>query len=229
VRAIAPDVYEIPLTRVRAHLICDDGLTLIDAGLARSRPRIARAVESLGRSLDELDRVVCTHCHPDHAGGAFELLDDDVDLVMHPADLERVSVTFREALRRPSRGRFFAALTRTPTRAVPVKDGDVLPVLGGLHVVHTPGHTPGSICLYAPRHRLLFVGDALQARFGRIGFASRLYSDDYVGARDAVKRLAELEVETIVFSHYPPWRHDAAAVLRELAARAASSGSAEVR
>jgi glyoxylase-like metal-dependent hydrolase (beta-lactamase superfamily II) len=67
---------------------------------------------------------------------------------------------------------------------------------------------------------LLFVGDALQARRGRVGFASRLYSDDYAGARASVKRMAELDVETIVFSHYPPWREDANGMLRELAARA---------
>jgi glyoxylase-like metal-dependent hydrolase (beta-lactamase superfamily II) len=111
-------------------------------------------------------------------------------------------------------------MTRAPGRSGTVTDGDVLPVLGGLRVVHTPGHTPGTICLYAPRDRILFVGDALQARRGRVGFASRLYSDDYAGARAGVKRMAELDVETIIFSHYPPWRHDANSVLRELAARA---------
>jgi glyoxylase-like metal-dependent hydrolase (beta-lactamase superfamily II) len=140
---------------------------------------------------------------------------------MHPADIDRMAVTPSEALRSPSRGRVFAAMTPVPRRTVPVNEGDVLPVLGGLHVIHTPGHTPGSICLYAPRDGLLFVGDVLQARFGRVGFASRLYSDDYALARASVQRLADLHVETIVFSHFPPWRRGAQDVLRALASEAA--------
>ena len=101
--------------------------------------------------------------------------------------------------------------------STPLVDGDVLPVLGGLEVVHTPGHTPGSVCLYARRDRLLFVGDALQHRFGRVSFASSLYSDDVAEARASVKRMAALDVVTIVFAHYPPVVEGATATLARLA------------
>ena len=94
-------------------------------------------------------------------------------------------------------------------------------MLGGLQVVHAPGHTPGSVCLYVRRHRLLFVGDALQVIRGRVTFASRVFSEDLPLARASVARLAELDVETIAFSHYPPWRDGANGVLRGLADRAA--------
>jgi glyoxylase-like metal-dependent hydrolase (beta-lactamase superfamily II) len=80
---ISPGVYEISLTRVRAHLIVEEELTLIDAGLSRSRARIAHAIESLGRALPELTRVICTHGHPDHAGGAPELMDAGAEILMH--------------------------------------------------------------------------------------------------------------------------------------------------
>jgi glyoxylase-like metal-dependent hydrolase (beta-lactamase superfamily II) len=103
---------------------------------------------------------------------------------------------------------------------VPIEDGEVLPVLGGLRVIHTPGHTPGSVCLYGPRDRVLFVGDTLQRRFGRVSFASALYSDDHAAARRAVQRLAELDVETIVFSHFAPLTEGAEGVLAGLVRRA---------
>ena len=84
------------------------------------------------------------------------------------------------------------------------------PRFGGLEVIHTPCHTPGSVCLHGHRDRVLFVGDTLQRRFGRVSYASALYSGDVTAARRAVKRLASLDVNTIVFSHYhvPPalWR-----------------------
>src|SRR5947208_2623019 len=82
---------------------------------------------------------------------------------------------------------------------LPIEDGDVLPVLGGLEVIHTPGHTAGSVCLYAARDRLLFVGDALECRRGKVGFASAIFSDDVAQARASVKRMAERDVNTIIF------------------------------
>jgi glyoxylase-like metal-dependent hydrolase (beta-lactamase superfamily II) len=124
---------------------------------------------------------------------------------------------------RPTRARLLAWSTPTPPsdRLHPIDGGAVLPALGGLRVIHTPGHTPGSICLYAEGPRALFVGDALQVTRGRVDFANSVASTDISTARRSVRRLAELDVDTIVFSHYEPWRRDATAALAELAARAA--------
>ncbi len=215
-----PDVAPIQLLRVRAHLVLEDRLTLIDCGYAGSGTRIVNAIERHGRSIDELDRLICTHGHPDHAGSARELADRGVQVLIHPSDAARLRTGWKDALTRPSRGRVFAAMTPDVQRTEPLLDGQVLPVLGGLEVIHTPGHTAGSVCLYGRRDRVLFVGDALGARFGRLTFASRLYSDDLATARRQVQRLASLDVKTVIFSHYPPLEEKAADALAALAARA---------
>lgn len=214
------DVAEIQLTRVKAHLVLEPELALIDCGYAGSRERIARAIAAQGRMVEHLVRVVITHGHPDHAGSARELAEAGIPVLIHPADAEGLRTTWRDAIRRPSRGRVFSAMTPELPEVVPMEDGDVLPMLGGLRVVHTPGHTPGSVCLYGARDRVLFVGDTLQRRFGRVSFASALYSDDYAAAKRAVKQLADLDVETIIFSHYAPLSEDAAGALANLARRA---------
>jgi glyoxylase-like metal-dependent hydrolase (beta-lactamase superfamily II) len=213
-----PRVHAIQLRRVMAHLILEPQLTLIDCGYRGDGIRIEAAIAEQGRSIIDLSRVVCTHGHPDHAGSAQELALAGVRILIHPADAEQLRVSWRDALRRPSRGRIFAAMTPEPPEFVAIRDGEVLPILGGLEVIHTPGHTPGSVCLYGARDRVLFVGDTLQRRWGRVSHASRLYSDDATGARRAVKRLASLDVETIVFSHYPALRQGAAETLARLAA-----------
>jgi glyoxylase-like metal-dependent hydrolase (beta-lactamase superfamily II) len=214
---VAPGVHEIALTRVKAHLIIEQELSLIDAGYRGSRRRIGRAIAGQGRTMDELARVVCTHGHPDHAGSARALALSGATILMHPADAAGLKTGWRIALRHPSRGRIFAAMTPEPPEIIPIIDGDVLPVLGGLEVVHTPGHTPGSVCLYGSRDRVLFVGDVLQRRLGRVSYASGLYSDDHAAAKRAVKRLAALDVNTIVFSHFPTLREDAGGTLARLA------------
>ncbi len=210
-------------------LIAEERLTLIDAGMVGSRLMLERYLRQIGRRLDELERIICTHGHPDHIGGLRDLVRgrDDVSVLMHPDDLAGLRLPLREALasagdRAIRRGRIIQYLTRTPARATTVEDGDTLPVLGGLRVVHTPGHTPGSICLYSPAHRLLFTGDVLQVVGGRLTYAHAFFSHDHAGACSSIERLAALDVEIIALSHYPPWRTDANAALADLAARAAS-------
>ena len=142
--------------------------------------------------------VVLTHNHSDHAGGLPDLEPTLTRATVHIGRADGGSLT-----------------STLPLRLV--DDGDEV---FGLSVVATPGHTPGSICLWAPRHRLLFTGDVLQVRWGRLTYASAFFSHDYPAARAAVARLATLDVETIALAHYGLWRRDAHERLRALAAAA---------
>jgi len=218
---IVPGVHAVRLLSGYVHLISEPQMTLIDTGLIGSGRVVERYLRRIGRSADDLARIICTHAHPDHIGAVRELAGDrEVEVLMHPADLAGLNVTLRDAVANRNRGQLIAYFTRHPGEATSLADGQLLPVLGGLQVVHTPGHTPGSICLYAARHKLLFTGDALQVIRGKVTFASAVFSEDLPLARASVARMAELDVETIAFSHYPPWRKGANSVLRDLAARA---------
>ncbi len=198
---LLPNLHAVKLLSCTGFLITEERLTLIDAGLPGSRLPLERYLRRIGRSLDELERIVCTHGHPDHIGGVRELAATGVDVLIHPDDLAGLEVTFRDAVRARSRGPLLHYLTPHPGETVPVDHGDVLPVLGGLTVVHTPGHTPGSICLWSPRHRVLFTGDVLQVVRGRLTYASSIFSHDYPAARQSVARLAELDPRLNAMAH----------------------------
>ena len=225
---IAPAVHQVRMLGADAFLLVEEHLTVIDAGMVGSRLMLERYLRRMGRDLGDLTRIICTHGHPDHIGGVRELVGDrdDVEVLIHPADLAGLQRPWRDALDRAEpiaerRGRIIQFLTRTPAAATTVDDDAVVPVLGGLRVVHTPGHTPGSICLYLERERIVFTGDVLQVIRGRLTYAHSFFSHDHAGARLSVERLAALDVETIALSHYPPWRDRARDTLRDLAARAA--------
>jgi glyoxylase-like metal-dependent hydrolase (beta-lactamase superfamily II) len=217
---LMPNLHAVKLLGCTGYLITEDRLTLIDAGLPGSKRPLQRYLRRIGRSIDELDRVLCTHGHPDHAGSARELAAAGAEILIHPDDLARLDVSLREVIRQRSHSTLWNYLTPHPGEARPLEDGDTLPVLGGLTVIHTPGHTPGSVCLWAPQRGLLFTGDVLQVRRGRLTFASSVFSHDYPAARSSVARLAHLDVRMIAMAHFAPWTADCQATLTELAARA---------
>jgi glyoxylase-like metal-dependent hydrolase (beta-lactamase superfamily II) len=186
-------------------VILEDEITVIDAGMRGSLRLLHAAIAVLGRSPREIRRFVITHAHPDHLGGAC-----GAEVLLHPADRVRAL--------RPNAGALVRRLTRLPATA-DLAHGDVLPVLGGLRVVHTPGHTPGSVCLHAPAYGLLFCGDALwRDRAGRLHQPNRFWSEDLATARSSVGALERLDVGTILFAHRPPLPH-ADRALRDLVAR----------
>lgn len=217
---LLPSLHAVKLRGCTGYLVAGDRLTLIDAGLPGSRRPLERYLRRIGRSMDELERVICTHGHPDHAGGARELAAAGAEILIHPDDLAGLEVGLRELLRQRTPGALWNFLTPHPGAATPILDGDVLPVLGGLQVIHTPGHTPGSVCLWAPQHGVLFTGDVLQVRGRRLTYASSAFSHDYAAARSSVARLAQLDVRMIAMAHFRPWVVDCRAALQELATHA---------
>lgn len=99
---------------------------------------------------------------------------------------------------------------------IQLEGSEVLKPLGGLRVVYTPGHTPGSISLFSPVKKMLIVGDALD-RCGRgILPPHKMISTDMRQAVDSIREIARLDFDILCFGHGRPFIGDAHAKVQRL-------------
>lgn len=225
IREVVPGLYQVRTRGSRVYLVVDERITIIDTGSPGSGPRIVEALRALGRSPDEVETIVITHYHIDHVGGLPELQRFlPARTAVHA--VEAPYIVSDDPLPNPFRHPLLARLTepfllrQDPGAArvdLALRDGDELPGLGGMRIVHAPGHTAGSISIYFPERGVLLVGDAMQYRFGRLMLPNRLFTQDMRQAAESIRKLAELDYDTLCFSHFRPILRHADKRVRELA------------
>ncbi len=135
-------------------------LVLIDAGAGNSAAAIVRNVESLGLDPDRISTIVLTHCHIDHVGGAAAIRDrTGARIVMHELDAVPVEAGDQRLTAAHWYGVRFQPL---PVDLKFSGHSETLSVGGrDLVLLHTPGHTPGSLSAYLDKDgkRVLFGQD----------------------------------------------------------------------
>lgn len=193
---VAPGVFTLPgqsLGRVYV-LEGDDGLTLVDTGLARRSRNLLTHIEGAGRRIGDVRRVLLTHVHRDHLGGLRSLQSNsDIEVITMADNIGQLQGQIRG-----------------------VGDGDVISELfGGLTVLGTPGHLPGHASFWLPERGVLFAGDTLASLCGLGILPSRL-QHDVAQVKQDVQRLARLEPLAICCGHGPPVTRHAASRLHDV-------------
>lgn len=209
---LAPDVWRIPLVRdlVNGFVLRDDDgqVTLVDMGVSRSGPKVLAALSAIGSAPSEVTRLVLTHAHPDHAGGAAHVARaTGRGFTVHHDDAAYASEgTSPPRDRSFLLGRLFDRMTRPGKDFEPVvveremTDGEVLPVAGGLRVVHTPGHSPGHVSLLHESTRTLITGDAIFNVLG-LRWPIRAFCTDFRMTQETAHVLGELDYDVAAFTH----------------------------
>ena len=182
---------------VSAYLLVRGGeAALVDTGVAGSAAAIEGALTGIGLGWDAVAHVVLTHHHGDHQGSLGEVIQ-----------------------RAPSAAAYAGAEDVASISGAPsvnaVGDGDRV---FGLQVIHTPGHTAGSISVLDPAAGVLFAGDALRVDGGKPSLPGAQFTIDMDEARRSIVKLGALTFETLLPGHGDPIESGAAALVAQLGA-----------
>ncbi len=171
-----------------------DGPTrvLIDPGHRNLFDHVKKGLGEIGLTLEDIGLIVCTHGHPDHIEAAQLFKESHTLLTLHQKEWQ-----FLKSMDQQIRAAIGINLDSISPDFF-LNEGDISLNDIDLIVLHTPGHSPGSVSLYWPDQKLLFTGDLVfKEGLGR----TDLPGGDSALLKESVKRLAELEVEWLLPGH----------------------------
>jgi len=178
------------------YIIKGDSLVLVDPGTAENHAVLVQQITSAGLNPQDISLIINTHCHYDHAGGDAKLKElCNAKLAIHSLD--------KLALENPDSETTCASLfEKTMTHLVVDQNLEEGDVLAGFKVLHTPGHTTGSICLYHEIEKILISGDTIfnANSFGR----TDLPSGSAEQLKASLEKLSKLDIKIILPGHEAP-------------------------
>jgi len=138
----------------------------------------------MGIGLEDINLIIATHIYPDHIEAVKSFSSLSTMVTIHEEEYRY----FKETIARSPQCEFDFFLTEGSLTAGGVE----------LKIIHTPGHSPGSICIYWPLHKALFAGDVI--------FEGGVGRTDLPGGRidqlkDSIRRLSSLNAEFLLPGH----------------------------
>lgn len=209
---IIPGIYMADGIRgCHVYAIVDNGVTIVDTGMGGNDKKILDMIKGLGYGPSDVKRIIITHCHMDHTGSLKALKDEtkavvmageaDSDVIEGKKPMEVPKMPMPMGLLVPLLMPFFKGKPAPVDQRL--KDGDTIPVLGGLKVVGLPGHSPGNIGLYSPSKKLLFSSDTLRMKDGE--FTRPLNYDNFKDqSLGSIKKMGSLDYEIMLSGHNDP-------------------------
>ena len=181
---------------VYVYMIYGREITLIDSGVASSAGIILEYLRNTGRNPEEISLMILTHGHPDHIGAAKAIKEiSGCSVAAHGADRVWIENPDQQLKDRPVPG--FYSLVKGSVRVDRIlNEGDVLYLEPEMHldVLHTPGHSPGSISLWMQEEGVLFSGDAIT-----LAGEMPIY-DDIKSSMASIQRLKAIEGINLLLS-----------------------------
>jgi glyoxylase-like metal-dependent hydrolase (beta-lactamase superfamily II) len=149
-------------------------------------------MEQDGISMDPVELVISTHCHPDHLEAVPSIVNGNPKATMHKKEYEYLQ----------DEGAALYQMMGIPIPSIPVEfflqEGTLQVGPHQYQIIHTPGHSPGAISIYWPQRKALVTGDLLfAAGVGRTDFPG----GDAQQLIESIERVRKLDVQIILPGH----------------------------
>lgn len=165
---------------------------LIDPGHRHLFDNVEKKLSKSGFALSDIDLVICTHGHPDHIEGMSLFAEHTAQTTLHIKEWEFVKNMA------PRSHALMGGAFEDLTPDFFLTEGDLRVGDTQLQVFHTPGHSPGSVCLYWPEKKMLITGDLIfKEGLGR----TDLPGGDGKLIKKSIQRMAELDIEWVLPGH----------------------------
>ena len=196
---------------VYAFLILCEKITLIDSGVSRSEKRIFDYIRQIGRDPKEISTLILSHSHPDHIGAARAIQEEtQCKILAHRGEVDWIEDTSKQQRERPVPG--FDSLVLGPVEVDRfLEDGEIISFGDKVaaRVIHTPGHSRGSISLLFDDGKTLFTADAVLLENDLPMY------EDISDSVESIRKLSKLQdVELLLSSWEEPIRGREAVVKR---------------
>jgi len=188
---------------VYVYVIVGQHVHLIDTGIASHVGDVDVYLGEIGRSIEAVATVALTHSHADHMGGLKAIHSQShCRVVAHALETPWVENTRLQAHERPTK-EFDRLVGGNVAVDQQVTDGDCIELEPGLQleVIHTPGHSPGSVCYLLKGDQAMFSGDALAFAWGVPVY------DDVMVSLASVRRLQSLKGVACLLSSWDQPRY----------------------
>lgn len=208
-----------PTTIYPTLIVHNDSLILIDTGFPGVLDQICEEIEKEGLEFSKLDTIIFTHQDIDHIGNVAGILSKvpgnikifsheeekayingektPVKLAMLESNLESLPYNMKAAHKMLKAGFQNNKVNIDET----LTDGEELPYCGGMTVIHTPGHTPGHICLYFKSLKILIAGDIFAVSDGKLLRGNENYNFDNKKNKKSIEKLMKYDIETVICYH----------------------------
>jgi hydroxyacylglutathione hydrolase len=204
---ILSDVHWIEGVTANTYLVLGDKTTLIDTGTPGKQDDILNYLQNVLKGKPEdIKTIVLTHHHVDHTGSLYELKKiTNADIAAYISDLDIISG--EKSSSDPIYMRFATRMMATFTSYKFIKPDIGLQendMVGDYRVIHTPGHTPGSLALYNRDNGVIFVGDTLSYDGEKVSGPPSFLINDRGALKESVKKISDLDPGIMLSGHGKP-------------------------
>lgn len=220
--SVLPLIFELGDIKIVVNpTVLQDGkdIILVDCGYPGFKDYIKEELSKKGLSLSDVTKIIITHSDHDHMGALKAIVDEypDIEVMASEEQIKYISgaekalrlIQAEEAHKHlDEKGKEenlgfmnMIASVEKVKKVTPIKDGDIIPICGGVEVIDTSGHMPGHISLYVKEEKTLIGGDVIDIWDGKLAISMPQFMLDMNQEIKSLEKLLNYDIEKVITYH----------------------------